>query len=196
MSFLAASFPPDVIAGAQAGAAKLAPDDNSLAAERLRGIVLSHRDWVFANGGRARLRAQWRELFKSFDAVICPIMPTPAYPHDHSPDQEKRRIDIDGKELSLSRSAGLARHRHAARPAGNRDSDRAVAGRAADRRADRGALAGGPHAVEARRTDRARIRRLCSAADVRRLTFVIRAKRRNPASRSKYWIRFVAALPQ
>jgi amidase len=24
-------------------------------------------------------------------------MPTPAYPHDHSPDQEARRIDIDGK---------------------------------------------------------------------------------------------------
>ena len=44
------------------------------------------------------LRAQWRELFKSFDAVICPIMPTPAYPHDHSPDQETRRINIDGKD--------------------------------------------------------------------------------------------------
>ena len=96
LSFLAASFPPDVIAGAQAGAARLAPDDKSLAAERLRGIVLSHREWLFDNGGRVRLRAQWRELFKSFDAVICPIMPTPAYPHDHSPDQEKRRIAIDG----------------------------------------------------------------------------------------------------
>jgi amidase len=97
MSFLAASFPPDAIAGAQAAAAKLAPDDNSLAAERLRGLVLSHRDWLFADGGRARLRAQWRELFKSFDAVICPVMPTPAYPHDHLPDQEKRNIDIDGR---------------------------------------------------------------------------------------------------
>jgi amidase len=25
-------------------------------------------------------------------------MPTPAYRHDHSPEQEKRRITIDGKE--------------------------------------------------------------------------------------------------
>jgi amidase len=98
LSFLAASFPPEVIAGARIGAAQLAPADNSLAAERLRGIVLSHRDWVLADGGRARLRAQWRELFKSFDALICPVMPTPAYPHDHSPDQEKRRINIDGKD--------------------------------------------------------------------------------------------------
>ena len=74
------------------------PSDNSLAAERLRGIALSHRDWLMADGGRARLRAQWRELFKTYDAVICPIMPTPAYPHDHSHDQEKRRIKIDGKD--------------------------------------------------------------------------------------------------
>jgi amidase len=98
MSFLAASFPPERFAAAQAGAAKLEPDDMSLAAERLRGIVLSHRDWVLADGGRARLRAQWRELFKSFDAAICPVMPTPAYPHNHSPEQETRRINIDGKD--------------------------------------------------------------------------------------------------
>ena len=42
-----------------------------------------------ADGARARLRAQWRELFRTFDAVICPIMPTPAYPHDHSPTRKR-----------------------------------------------------------------------------------------------------------
>ena len=100
MSFLGATLPPEGIAAAETGVAKLAPDDMSLGAERLRGMVLSHRDWVQADGGRARLRAQWRELFKSFDAVICPVMPTPAYPHDHSPEQEKRHVDIDGKDYA------------------------------------------------------------------------------------------------
>jgi amidase len=95
MSFLGATFTPEVYAGAQAGAASLPANDHSLGAERLRGIVLSHRDWVIAEGGRARLKAQWRKLFETYDAVICPIMPTPAYPHDHSPEQEKRRIRID-----------------------------------------------------------------------------------------------------
>jgi amidase len=102
MSFLGASFTPEAYAGAQAAAAALPPDDSSLGAARLRGIVSSHRDWLMDEGARARLRAQWRELFKSYDAVICPIMPTPAYPHDHSPDQEKRRVRIDGKDHPYS----------------------------------------------------------------------------------------------
>jgi amidase len=98
MSFLGAFFPPEAIARVQAAAARLTADDTSLAAERLRGMTLSHRAWVLDEGARGRLRAQWRELFKSFDAVICPVMPTPAYPHDHSPEQEARRINIDGKD--------------------------------------------------------------------------------------------------
>ena len=100
MSFLGAFFAPEVIAGAQAGAAQLTAENKSLAAERLRGMTQSHRDWVLDDGARGRLRAQWRELFKTFDAVICPIMPTPAYPHDHSPQQEARRIKIDGKDYA------------------------------------------------------------------------------------------------
>ncbi|MFK4537432.1 amidase [Bradyrhizobium ottawaense] len=104
MGFLGAFFPPDILAGARAGAAHLSPEDKSLAAERLRGMTSSHQAWVFDEGARAGLRAQWRHLFRTFDAVICPIMPTPAYPHDHSPEQEKRRINIDGKDQFIRTS--------------------------------------------------------------------------------------------
>src|SRR6202022_4672789 len=99
LAFLGTFMRPEVYAGAQIGAAQLSPDDKSLAAERLRGITASHRSWVLDEGARARLRAQWRELFRTFDAVICPVMPTPAYPHDHSDDQEARRINVDGKDF-------------------------------------------------------------------------------------------------
>ncbi|MDD1533333.1 MULTISPECIES: amidase [unclassified Bradyrhizobium] len=102
MSFLGAFFPPEELADAQARASQLSPEDRSLGAERLRGITASHRAWVLDAGARAGLRAQWRALFKSFDAVICPIMPTPAFPHDHSPDQNLRRISIDGKDYPYS----------------------------------------------------------------------------------------------
>jgi amidase len=98
MSFLAATFPPAVYEGMKQGASNLRPDDMSLGAEALRGAVLSHRDWVACNNMRAGLRAQWRALFREFDAVICPVMPTPAYPHDHSPDQDARRIVIDSRD--------------------------------------------------------------------------------------------------
>jgi amidase len=98
LSQLGAGFPAEIYAGAQAGVAQLSADDLSLRAERLRGIVLSHKDWILADHGRTRLKAQWRELFKSFDAVICPIMPTPAYVQNQSPEQETRRINIDGKD--------------------------------------------------------------------------------------------------
>ncbi len=97
ISFLAASFPPEVYDGAIAQAKALPAGDTSLVAERARAVGLSHRDWIVDNAKRTRLRAAWRELFKSFDVVICPIMPIPAYPHDHAPDQELRRIDIDGQ---------------------------------------------------------------------------------------------------
>jgi amidase len=98
MAFLASVWPAEQYEAVRAAAAQLEPDDTSLAAERLRGTSISHRAWVLDDGARARLRAQWRALFKEFDAVICPIMPTQAYPHDHSPEQEQRRINIDGKD--------------------------------------------------------------------------------------------------
>ena len=98
MGFLASSWPAEQYEAVRDAAAQLPPDDTSLSAERLRGMSTSHRAWVLDDGGRARLRAQWRALFEEFDAVICPIMPTQAYPHDHSPEQEKRRINIDGRD--------------------------------------------------------------------------------------------------
>jgi amidase len=97
-SFLAATFPPESYEGMKAGAASLEPDDTSLIAERLRGAASSHRDWVMYDSQRAALRAQWRAFFGAFDAVLCPIMPTPAFVQDHRPDQNVRRIEIDGKD--------------------------------------------------------------------------------------------------
>lgn len=96
LSFLGGGFPQDIYNGAKEAVAKLPPNASGLGVERLRGLVQSHRDWLQDDSARAKLRAQWRELFKSFDAVVCPIMPTPAFMHDHSPDQEQRRIKIDG----------------------------------------------------------------------------------------------------
>ena len=79
--------------------AALPADDASLAAWRGRGLVASHRDWMQAGFVSAMQQQQWRALFVEFDVVLAPPMPTAAFPHDHSPDQEQRRIDVDGTAL-------------------------------------------------------------------------------------------------
>lgn len=78
-------------------AAALPASEDGLAAWRTRGTVLSHRDWILADVARLRLRRQWRELFREWDVVLCPPMPTVAFPHDHTPEQKDRRIAIDGQ---------------------------------------------------------------------------------------------------
>lgn len=98
LSNAAAGLPLEVYRELQTRAAALSADDRSLDAARLRGMVLSHRDWVGANNGRELHRHGWRQLFAEFDAVVCPITPTPAYPHNHDGELEDRHIDIDGVE--------------------------------------------------------------------------------------------------
>jgi amidase len=92
----AARFPMETYEQVRARAAGLSVDDRSLEAVRLRGIVLSHRDWVEVNGRRELHRHAWRQLFAEFDVVVCPITPTPAFPHDHHPNPMERRLDVDG----------------------------------------------------------------------------------------------------
>ncbi|WP_432855787.1 amidase [Amycolatopsis sp. CA-161197] len=95
-SVVGASCPPPVYEQFRQRATSVAPDDHSLAAEHLRGTVISHRDWLAADAVRQRHRQAWRELFEEFDVVLCPAMPTPAFPHDHSEDQWGRTIPVDG----------------------------------------------------------------------------------------------------
>jgi amidase len=97
LATLGATFPPDAYARIGEAVKALPAGADDLASERLRGIVLSHRDWFFADAQRRALQAQWRAFFTEFDAVICPVLSLPAYPHDHSPDPAARTIRIDDK---------------------------------------------------------------------------------------------------
>jgi amidase len=113
LSYWASSWPPDLFSDTQSAAAALAADDHSLTAERIRGAVMSHRDWIAADFARIGFQQQWRALFREYDVVLCPPMPTPALPHDQLPtltlyeqfaqgvvpptSAKARHIEIDGK---------------------------------------------------------------------------------------------------
>jgi amidase len=98
MPAFTANWPSDQYQQAQVAANALKPDDKSLAAERSRGAVESHRDWVAADRARVGLQQRWSELFREWDVVLCPPMPTLAFHHDHTMPYSVRHIEIDGTE--------------------------------------------------------------------------------------------------
>ncbi len=89
---------PEIRARIMADASAIPPDDESLRATYLRGATMSHAAAVQAGYIRGGLRARWQALFADHDVILCPPMPTPAFPHDHGP-QARRRIDVDGRSL-------------------------------------------------------------------------------------------------
>lgn len=96
MAFIGGSMPqPDYEAAARRAAAL--PDGAAdLRSVVQRGLVMSHRDWVQADFVRTGIADQWRRVFRDWDIVLCPVMPTTALAHDHRPMAE-RTVSIDGR---------------------------------------------------------------------------------------------------
>jgi amidase len=96
---LAASFAvdltPDRRLRYEAAASALSPDTLTISAAWLRGSVMSQAAWSHTSRIRTGLRARWQALFGDVDVLLCPAMPTPAFPHDHAP-QDTRKLAIDG----------------------------------------------------------------------------------------------------
>lgn len=63
-----------------------------------RGTAVRHRNWLSDNERRQQYRERWAEFFSDFDAVLMPVHPRPAIPHDHSEPQFARTVEIDGSE--------------------------------------------------------------------------------------------------
>jgi amidase len=93
-----ADLSPETRQQVEAAAKALAPDDQSIMALQLRGLTMSHAEWLQKSRIRGGLRARWLALFQDVDIVLCPPMPTPAFPHDHSP-QRNRQAEIDGTKI-------------------------------------------------------------------------------------------------
>lgn len=94
MAFFGADMPAEAYEGVQQAVRAMPADQGA----ELRNLVLTHRDWVEADRMRVFIAHQWRQLFKAWDVVVCPVCPTAAFPHDHSP-MATRRIDIDGTSM-------------------------------------------------------------------------------------------------
>src|SRR5262249_34313118 len=80
-------------------AAALPDSEKGSAAQMVRGVVSTHRDWLGLNMRRHRLRLAWDAFFDDYDLLLCPVAASPAFPHDHSPDRVARTIMVNNKKV-------------------------------------------------------------------------------------------------
>jgi amidase len=60
----------------------------------------SHLAWLRNDDARAELRAVWAEWFADYDALLCPVLPLPAFRHRQEGDILSRTLTVNGEEHS------------------------------------------------------------------------------------------------
>jgi amidase len=67
------------------------------------GMILAytatHREWMAADAVRCRLRREIAGVFERFDAILAPITPVAAFPHEHRPFAKRRLTLSDGQAV-------------------------------------------------------------------------------------------------
>lgn len=71
--------------------------DTALAHTR-RVLAMRHREWLSHNERRLQMRKRWEEFFQQWDAILLPVMPCPAIPHDHAEPQAARLTWVGGEQ--------------------------------------------------------------------------------------------------
>jgi amidase len=94
-----ARMPDDEYGQARAQVAALSAEDKGTQAQMLRGIVLTHREWLALNERRHRMRLAWDAFFGDYDVMLCPTAATAAFPHDHDPDRVRRTLIVNNKKV-------------------------------------------------------------------------------------------------
>jgi amidase len=58
-----------------------------------------HRQWLRDEERRTALRRVWAEWFEQHDLLLCPVLNTPAFEHDHEGDFISRSVAVNGEPL-------------------------------------------------------------------------------------------------
>jgi amidase len=70
------------------------------AAQIKRLQAMRHRQWLSHNERRQQMRKCCEEFFKEWDAILLPVMPCAAIPHDHSQPLASRTVLVGGEPRS------------------------------------------------------------------------------------------------
>jgi amidase len=102
-STVSAGMPEDVLARTEQVARELNAGPRSYPARIAKAVRLTHHAFLSLQERQLHLQQAWARFFASYDVILCPIMPTVAFPHDHSGEgpghiaQYSRRMTVDGK---------------------------------------------------------------------------------------------------
>jgi amidase len=72
------------------------PDTPDEIVSAVSAFTTSHRDWCTADQQRSAIREAWRALFAEFDALVCPVVVAPPFPHLQEGTVATRELPIDG----------------------------------------------------------------------------------------------------
>jgi amidase len=81
-------------------AGSLSPDDDSPMARSARSATVRHRDWLHLHERRRKMQARFAEFFREHDALLMPVVPVAAIPHDHSEPFASRTMTVNGAPRS------------------------------------------------------------------------------------------------
>ncbi len=102
-SAVSEGMPEEVLALTEQVALDMKADARSYPARIARAVRLTHHELLALEEKQAQLGVAWRKFFERHDVILCPIMPTVAFPHDHSGEgpghiaQYSRTITVDGR---------------------------------------------------------------------------------------------------
>jgi len=102
-STVSAGMPEDVLAQTEQVARELNAGPRSYPTRIARAVRLTHHDFLSLQERQLHLQQAWARFFAKYDVILCPIMPTVAFPHDHSGEgpghiaQYSRQMTVDGK---------------------------------------------------------------------------------------------------
>jgi amidase len=97
---LLAYMPDQGFADLVAAAAAAPPEADDPATRTARFVTIRHRDWIAADEARQRVRAASAEFFKTHDALLMPVVPVAAIPHDHTEPLAARTVTVNGRPRS------------------------------------------------------------------------------------------------
>jgi amidase len=98
-------MPEEVLALTERVALDMKAEPRSYPARIAKAVRLTHHQFLALTEKQAQLRLAWRKFFERYDVILCPIMPTVAFPHDRSGEgpghiaQYSRTTLVDGRPV-------------------------------------------------------------------------------------------------